>query len=349
MIKLLDYNIDSPAINIPDIYFSAGYHKIWEKNTDDGISKIVIFEDENLGKIYYPLMLRPCSVFKGSEEYNDVYEAISNYGYGGPILKDVAEKDKDKIIELFRAELEELFKEKNIITELTRFHSLIKNYELFQNNDLLELMRDKATIYIKIDSEDEILDNMSVSTRNQVRQSLKKDLNIEYIKNPDLEQIKEFYQIYKHNMEAVNAADYYLFNLDFFIDTFDYLKDNAELAFVYHKDELVSASIFMFYNNYVHYHLSGAKRKALDLRVNNFLLYKTARRFSKRGFKYFHLGGGLKDNDGLFNFKKGFAPDNRAEFYIGRKIHNQGLYKEIYDRRREYRDIPEGFVLPHSY
>jgi DNA sulfur modification protein DndD len=231
MSKLLYYNIDSPAINIPDIYFSAGYHKIWEKNTDDGIPKIVIFEDENLGKVYYPFMLRPCSVFKSSEEYNDVYEAISNYGYGGPILDDVAEKDRDKIIELFRAELEVLFKKNDIITELTRFHSLIKNYELFQNSDLIELMRDKSTIYMKIDAEAEILDNMSVSTRNQVRQSLKNDLNIKYIKNPDLEQIKEFYQIYKHNMEAVNAAEYYLFNLHFFVDTFDYLNDNAELAF----------------------------------------------------------------------------------------------------------------------
>lgn len=349
MISLLDYNINSPEVDIPDIYFSEAYHKIWENNTDDGNAKIVIFEDEDLGKVYYPFMLRSCSVFEGSEEYDDVYEAISNYGYGGPILDNVDEEDEEEIVELFRTELENLFAQNNIITELTRFHSLIKNYELFKNNDLIELMRDKSTIYMQIEEKDKILSNMSVSTRNQVRQSLKNDLNIEYINNPNLDQIKKFYQIYKDNMEAVNAAEYYLFNLDFFIDTFNYLNDNAELAFVYHENELVSASIFIYYDKYVHYHLSGSKRKALDLRVNNFLLYQTAKRFSERGFKYFHLGGGLKDNDGLFNFKKGFAPNNRAEFYIGRKIHNQELYEEIYDKRREYRDIPESFVLPHSY
>lgn len=348
MIELLDFNLEKNKYNFPDIYFTPEYHKIWENNTDDGIAKIIVFKDENLGEVYYPFMMRPCSAFAGSEEYTNVYEAISNYGYGGPVLKSVKKKNINKIIKVFRNEVENEFKKANIITELTRFHSLIKNYDCFKNNDSIELMRDKSTIYMNLQNEDEVLNNMSVSTRNQVRQSFENNLTIKFIKSPNNKEVKQFYNIYSENMKAVDASEYYFFNLDFFKDTFNFLEDNAELAFVYHKDELVSASIFMFYNKYVHYHLSGAKRKALDLRVNNFLLYKTAKRFAKKGYKYFHLGGGLKDNDGLFNFKKGFAPNNIAEFYIGRKIHNKELYKEIYDKRRKFMDIPEGFILPHS-
>ena len=348
MIELLDFSLDKDKYNFPDIYFTPQYHKIWENNTDDGVAKIIIFKDENLGEVYYPFMMRPCSVFDGSEKYTDVYEAVSNYGYGGPFIKNVKKEDINEIIKVFRNEVEKKFSKANIITELTRFHSLIKNYNHFKNNSLMELMRDKSTIYIDLKNKDEILNNMSVSTRNQVRQSLKNNLTIKFIRNPNQKELKDFYNIYKKNMKAVNAAKYYLFNFAFFNDTFKYLKNNAELTFVYHKEELVSASIFMFYNKYVHYHLSGSKRKALDLRVNNFLLYKAAKRYSKKGYKYFHLGGGLEDGDGLFNFKKGFAPDNITEFYIGRKIHDKKLYKEIYDKRREFMDIPEGFVLPHS-
>ena len=78
--KIIDYDKILDLLELPDIYFTPEYHKIWENNTNDGIAKIFIFKDENLGEVYYPYMMRPCSVFTGSEEYTNVYEAISNYG-----------------------------------------------------------------------------------------------------------------------------------------------------------------------------------------------------------------------------------------------------------------------------
>lgn len=49
MIELLDFSLDKDKYDFPDIYFTPHYHKIWENNTDDGIAKIIVFKDENLG------------------------------------------------------------------------------------------------------------------------------------------------------------------------------------------------------------------------------------------------------------------------------------------------------------
>ena len=88
----------------------------------------------------------------------------------------------------------------------------------------------------------------------------------------------------------------------------------------------------MGYGNYFHYHLSGSKKDALRLSPNNLLLWEAIQYAQKHGYKKMHFGGGLSDSteDNLFKFKSRFSK-NYADFYIGKRIHNQEVYKILID------------------
>ena len=45
----------------------------------------------------------------------------------------------------------------------------------------------------------------------------------------------------------------------------------------------------------------------------------------KNNFKFFCLGGGSKNDDGIFKFKKKYSK-NVIDFYIGTKVHNLEKY-----------------------
>jgi hypothetical protein len=47
------------------------------------------------------------------------------------------------------------------------------------------------------------------------------------------------------------------------------------------------------------------------------------------GLKYYLIGGGNEIHDGIFEYKRSFAPQGIVDFYIAKRIHNQELYAQL--------------------
>ena len=60
------------------------------------------------------------------------------------------------------------------------------------------------------------------------------------------------------------------------------------------------------------------------------MLYKAALWGCEKGFKTFHLGGGVgSGEDNLYKFKEGFNRNSDYQFSIGKEIFDQEKYNEL--------------------
>jgi hypothetical protein len=93
-------------------------------------------------------------------------------------------------------------------------------------------------------------------------------------------------------------------------------------------------SIMLFANNQMHYHLSGSLAEYRNLAPTNLLLYKAALWGCERGYKTFHLGGGVgSGEDNLYKFKVAFNRNSDYQFSIAKHIFNQDAYNSLVELR----------------
>lgn len=295
-----------------DIYFSEDYVKLSSGKTDEPLC--IICEEGNR------IMLMPFL----RNNFNDLFDFETPYGYGGPISNsdDMAWNNKalNAIIEKFR--------NSNYIAGFIRFHPLLNNADLCRNN--MEVIDDRKTIAIKTsdDIEDIWKKQISSKNRNMIRKAEKNDLR--FYRDNDFKFIESFKKLYNSTMERLEATDFYFFDDDYYNAFVKIFSGKGFLGCVFKGDEIISSALFMYEGDFGHYHLAGSNRMYSSLGANNYLLWNTACELHKESVKEFHLGGGINSDEenSLFKFKHSFSP-NTKQFSIGKIIFNDDVYKSV--------------------
>jgi len=258
---------------------------------------------------------------------NEINQAFSK-DYSSEFPKLFAGKDKntDKLISLFWEKFLEYAFLNKIICSFVRFHPIEKNYEYCR--DIMELERISSTVCIDLNSEEQIWSDISSKCRNIIRKAIKN--NVMVIEDENLKKINDFQNLYYDTMKKNNADEYYFFKEEFF-EQLKFLKEK-EITHFYalHEDKIISSILVLMGDEYLHYYLSANSQEGYSLNANSLLLYEIAKYGLKRGYKYFHLGGGYGGDDSpLFKFKSSFHKNHTLSFYIGKKIFNQKIYDEL--------------------
>ena len=302
-----------------DIYFKEEYAKLY-KEIEKGEVENFCFENE-LGKVLFIYIKR--EVILDNIKY---YDIITPYGYGGPLIQNCKDKNTDKLISLFWEKFLEYAFLNKIICSFVRFHPIEKNYEYCR--DIMELERISSTVCIDLNSEEQIWSDISSKCRNIIRKSIKN--NVMVIEDENLKKINDFQNLYYDTMKKNNADEYYFFKEEFF-EQLKFLKEK-EITHFYalHEDKIISSILVLMGDEYLHNYLSANSQEGYSLNANSLLLYEIAKYGLKRGYKYFHLGGGYGGDDSpLFKFKSSFHKNHTLSFYIGKKIFNQKIYDEL--------------------
>lgn len=305
---LLNMNID-----VQDIYFTSDYYKLYEQN-GDGKAKLFVYKEEN-NIALYPFMLNEIKGFSLDTKFYDIESA---YGYGGPI----ANNHSKEFLNNFEKEFLKYCIENNIVAEFIRFHPLIKNQNIFNQN--INISHNRTTVYLDLTKGIDSIwqEEIKSKNRNMIRKAKKNELTVEISYD-----YKEFKNIYHKTMNKVKASEYYYFNEKYYSQ----MKSNNYILLNVKKDNMVIASsIFMCFNDYFHYHLSGSLKEYLHYSPNNLMLWEAIVLACKKNAKLFHFGGGLSNtlDDNLFKFKSGFS-NYTAGFYIGKRIHNNEVYEYL--------------------
>lgn len=300
-----------------DVYYTRQYYKMGEL-IEGGEAQLFVFEAMDNFALY-PYIRHIVDYDKEEVLFYDIETA---YGYGGPVIK-TENQEFEKAFE--KAFLQHCQKE-NIIAEFIRFHPLFENEKIFKEK--IEVLHNRTTVSVNLEkSIDEIwMQDISTQNRNTIKKCIKSGLEVEISEDYD-----EFLEIYNQTMKKVGAEDFYFFDREYFNQL---EKDSCYVLMRVRKGpETLAAAIFMEYGDYFHYHLSGSRREYLHLAPNNILLWEAIQYAKSRGCRRMHLGGGLSDSaeDSLFRFKKKFSSEYK-DFYIGKRVHNQGVYKELIRR-----------------
>ncbi|MCZ2258631.1 lipid II:glycine glycyltransferase FemX [Sporosarcina sp. G11-34] len=303
-----------------DVYFSYEYFAS-SLLIDLGEPILFYYEDEN-GRVAYPVVKRKIENIAGEE----LYDITTPYGYGGPLVSYLNEEKE--LLYKFRMEINKYCNKNDIVSEFVRFHPVLGNEKNLEKDLDLDVIYIRNTIEMKLQQGEELLSEIPGKTRNMIRKAIRNGVEVKKLDKD--ESIKDFLAIYHSTMNRNDAADYYYFNENYFKETFELLNPNIHMFGAFVEEKIIAATLIFTYGDFMHYHLSGALREHLSLGANNLLLYEIAEWGRKQGMESFHLGGGYFGNeDGLYRFKKSFSQLEPLNFYIGKKIHNEDLYRML--------------------
>lgn len=303
-----------------DVYYVSGYVKAFHIH-GDGDPFLLYYEENDLRAIY--VYMRRQTVLPG------VYDSVTPYGYGGVLFEGNDSEENRKVFwDAYVAKM----KEESIVDNFVRYHPVLKNASPMKIvSNVIDLGH---TIAMDLTSPELIWDNIVSKNRNMIRKAEKN--GIEILHGQGMELMDQFIEIYNATMRKDNAEKYYYFRRPFYESIDRDLKDNYEMFYAMYEGLPIAMSILLFANGRLNYHLSGSKFEYRNLAPSNLLLYKAALWGCERGYKTFHLGGGVgSGEDGLYKFKASFNKNSNYQFSIGTQVLDQEKYDELVMIRRK--------------
>ena len=301
-------NIKDVDITYPDIYFTPEYGIACEYS-DDAIWELCQYKD----LIY--VYLKKEYIF----ENTTYYDLLTPYGYSGYYFEKQA--TYDEFIPKFRSQA----KIRNYITEVVRQNPYL-NIDI---SNYYEIITSRKTFGIDLNNYklfEDYLKKTHKDNRRGYNLALKKNLLFKLeVYNDD--NLSRFLEIYNLTMKNLNSNDYYYFNQEYY-QSFLNFKENLFFANIYYNDKLIASCIIFKYDKLLHYHIGGSYLEYRNLRPNNLIHCSIIKYGIENDFELYHLGGGLKDNDSLYDFKNKIG-DKTFDYTIYKNVLNKEIYTKI--------------------
>jgi lipid II:glycine glycyltransferase (peptidoglycan interpeptide bridge formation enzyme) len=150
------------------------------------------------------------------------------------------------------------------------------------------------------------------------------------VRQDDAVGTSRFHTIYEETMNRRGAADRYLFSHDFFAGLATDLRGNCGFYLVYdQKGEAISAELVLTSDQWSYSFLGGTRSDFFHLAPNDLLKHRVIDDTRERGAAGFVLGGGLTPNDGIFRYKRSFAPTGVVGFRTARMVLDAAAYERL--------------------
>ena len=305
-----------------DIFYSPKLAKLYEETIYLGhkiLCAIAIF-DNNF--IMYPFVKRNISTLVGKELPGEFYDATSIYGRGGCVSTNF----NAEMYSFFYENLESYFHSNSIICAFDRFHPVLNNHIYVNKKTLVECLGGFIIVELEKDSEN-VYKNFKYSLVKDLRKAEKNNLKIFYDSSD--EGIKIFKCLYQQTMNRKNADNFYYFSDKFYDLMPKKIEENFLIGFAELNGEILSTELVLRQGIFSHSFLGGTSEKGYELRANQALKFDLINKFINAGLKYYLLGGGIKNEDGIFKYKKAFSCNQEIKSYVGKTVYNPKKYLEL--------------------
>lgn len=299
-----------------DVYFTPEYYSLYQ-NYGNGEANCFVFEKD--GELaLYPFLINPITPL-GYDLDKEYYDIQGAYGYNGIIT---SSKDEDFITSFWKA-FDAYCQENDIVAEFTRFHPMLNNQRLASPK--MKTFFSRHTVALDLTEDDIWMHQISSKNRNMIRKAEKEGVTI--VESDDYE---TFRRLYDGTMTDLHAEDFYFFPQSYYDEFKQTFKNKSMLCLAMYDSKPIAGSMFMFCDDYAHYHLSCRDREYSHYAANNLILWYAIRKAKERGCRWFHFGGGTTEDesDSLLKFKKEFSKIE-TEFWIGKRVHNEEVYNKI--------------------
>jgi hypothetical protein len=315
------------SMNQYDFYHLAEYHRLEQS----GQSLLLHFFSKGTS-LALPVILRSID----GTEYRDI---TSVYGYAGPLCNQ--ETPDEQIVKDFQKEFLNFCDSLKVVSAFSRLHPLFNNQELILSR-CGEVVDTNLTVAIDLSlPEQEQKKQYARSTKYNINRLRRK--NILVSKAQTKEEIDLFIEIYKENMNRVNASKMYFFPNNYFYRLMEELP--ATLFLAYYEGKAICGALSTTCKGIVQAHLNATLDSYLPLSPLKLVWDCIRLNAIERKEKWLHLGGGVGGmNDTLFQFKARFS-NLRFTYKTWRYIHNAEAYNQLISTKY-LNHIPDSSFFP---
>jgi lipid II:glycine glycyltransferase (peptidoglycan interpeptide bridge formation enzyme) len=303
-----------------DIYYLPEYYETWSQ--EEKAEPICIYAEVGESVFLYPFFKKNIENYKLEGDYYDIFSA---YGYGG-VVSDIKNKND---ITIFNNKFNNWCKENNIIAEFIRENPSINTRDNFVRD--VDYIKVRRNVYLKATNDYRV---PSKSRRTYIKSALKNKLSVDIDEN--LETIDEFIKLYSVTAERLSMDESYLFSKEYFFNHLIHFSKNTKIINIFHGNIIIASALFYYGFGKTIYHLGASDFGFKKLYPNELLISGMIEESKKIQNSTLSLGGGVtnKNNDNLFEYKRKFGSDIR-DVYIGKKIHNENIYKNLCEQWEE--------------
>jgi hypothetical protein len=280
-------------------------------------------EDEG-GAILFPLLLRPLAAEPWARPGEDRWDATSPYGYGGPFAFGEPREDA-----YWRAHAG-WCREARVVSTFARL-SLFPG-QLAHLPGPVETRSRNVAIPLA-GGLDRLWRGYETKVRKWVQVAERAGLTVE--RDPEGRRLDAFHEIYTGTMHRRGADGWYLFPRSFFEAILERLAGHCALFHTLQGSEVVSSDLVLEGEEHVYYFLGGSRAEAFPLGPNYLLKHRIATWAIGAGKKFYVLGGGYAEGDGLYRYKRAYARDGEVPFQVACLVHDPAAYDDLVARRAE--------------
>lgn len=310
-----------------DVYYLSQYSKSFEL-VGEGEPLLIYYKDDTTRAINVIIKrdIGKINQFREKIQQNSWFDISTPYGYGGFII----EGSNYKALEY---DYVEFCKKEGFISEFVRFNLFSEYHNIF--NGEIQSYTNNVVRTLNLDIKEMLMD-----FEHKVRKNLKRaNINgLEIEIDEKGKRIKEFLDIYYATMKRNNANSIFYFPESFF-ESLNKMHHNYIYMHVLYEKEIISTELLLYGKENSYSFLGGTKSEYFNLRPNDFLKYEIIKWSKEKGLKRFILGGGYGVDDGIFKYKKSFAPNGIHKFYIGKRIFDSDRYNKLVDIRNNEFDF----------
>jgi len=323
-----------------DVYYTPEYYKLYEAN-GDGVAKCFVFKKDRDIALYPFLLNRINDLgYELDDEYFDIqgaygYNGVGAYGYNGVISTGMIDRFQAELV----MALHEYTQQHNVVTEFIRINPLIASK--FKYSDYFCLSKISTIYFTNLEAGNILYDEYEHSTRKNIKKAQREGLQVK--SNKGIENDKSFRQIfidiYCSTMDRHKADDFYYFTDEYFLNLTSQLSGCSRIYVAFIENRAISSELVLFDRTRSYSFLGGTLPEWFSYRPNDLLKHTIINDMKSEGLRYFILGGGSQDGDGISRYKKSFGKTNATDFSIGTKIHNQRVYDRLLEQWKEKHPI----------
>jgi serine/alanine adding enzyme len=315
---MVDFRHTAPD-SVPDVYFTHEYGSLDARFRSGSWATIA----EATGTWQLPLVLTQTGADR---------EALSPYGYAGIYISPVCTPTESA--ENWRL-AQELLREMGVVSMFLRFSPLDPDSSaaaaLLPG---LTSVRSGETYINKTSDAETLWTSMEGRARTAIRRArgVGMTAQVRPASPGDVAVDSPFRVLYETTMQRVEAGHQYFFEDDYYVGLTSIPSSPLYVVEVAQDDQVVAASLVMRHGDLAHYHLSGSNPDAAKLGANALLVWTMLEWCCANGISRCHLGGGLREGDGLAKFKRSFG-GSVSDFHTGRIIVSPDRYESLTTER----------------
>lgn len=311
-----------------EVFYLNEYVKAFEDYEIKNGVPVLLYYENGTDRAIYTFFKRDIAIdsnFSGKLEEGKYYDLISPYGYGGWMGEITDYKTLNKAFNAYCCD-------HSYISEFIRFN-LFSDYHSHYDG-VVETHTHNVVRSLDL-SFDEMWMDFKQNVRKNVKRANKNGLTVIIDEGEHInDHLDDFLRIYYSTMDRTNAEDDYYFDEKFYrqINT---MTDNAVYFHTINPedDKIISTELVIYGGENAYSYLGGTDREYFSLRPNDILKYEIIKWCKEKGLKNFIFGGGYGSDDGIFEYKKHFAPNGIVNFYIGKKVFDQEKYEKLCELR----------------